>query len=199
VPTSHLVNNSDQQGRPLAALALTSDAAVGHFSASDRFRESDEMFSVSLPRRGAGFCARPRLPWVTTLLSCSRGFLRSRSSLSVVNLMRKCWCVPVTPIRRRQTGTASIPRCQAIESIGAMMGSVAEYEQFDAIDLALIARREVMALGVLDEAITRAEKLNPAIKPKTSHHSANARGPDVKPFFMPTLCWPGSPPTSGAA
>jgi hypothetical protein len=78
-------------------------------------------------------------------------------------LMRKCWCVPVTPIRRRQTGTASIPRCQAIESIGAIMGSVAEYEQFDAIDLALIARREVMALEVLDEAITRAEQLNPAI------------------------------------
>ena len=45
-----------------------------------------------------------------------------------------------------------------------MLGCIAEYEQFGAIGLAtLIARREVTALEVLDDAITRAEKLNLAI------------------------------------
>jgi Asp-tRNA(Asn)/Glu-tRNA(Gln) amidotransferase A subunit family amidase len=44
------------------------------------------------------------------------------------------------------------------------MGSFAEYDQHDAIGLAaLIAKREVSPLEVLDEAIARAEKYNPTI------------------------------------
>jgi amidase len=44
------------------------------------------------------------------------------------------------------------------------MSALPEYGRLDAIDLAaLIARREVTPLEVLDEAISRAEKLNPAI------------------------------------
>jgi len=48
------------------------------------------------------------------------------------------------------------------------MAEIAEYDRFDALDLAaLIARREVSALEVLDTAIARAERVNPAINALT--------------------------------
>ena len=57
------------------------------------------------------------------------------------------------------------------------MGRLLVRTQFDAMGLAtLIPRREVMALKVLDEAITRAEKLNPAINAviMSLHYQARA-------------------------
>ena len=56
------------------------------------------------------------------------------------------------------------------------MGSFAEYDQHDAIGLAaLIAKREVSPLEVLDEAIARAEKYNPTINAITLKLDERAR------------------------
>jgi Asp-tRNA(Asn)/Glu-tRNA(Gln) amidotransferase A subunit family amidase len=74
------------------------------------------------------------------------------------------------------------------------MTGIAEYDQLDAIGLAaLIARREVTALEVLDEAIERAEKFNPAINAITlklydrARETANAALPSGPLAGVPFL------------
>ena len=64
-----------------------------------------------------------------------------------------------------------------------IMAGIAEYERLDAIDLAaLIARRDATALEVLDEAIARAEKYNPAINAIPLKLYDRARAEALKPL-----------------
>jgi amidase/6-aminohexanoate-cyclic-dimer hydrolase len=63
------------------------------------------------------------------------------------------------------------------------MAATAAYEQFDALGLAdLIARREVTALEILDEALERSEQRNPALNAITVKFYDRARQAAMRPL-----------------